>query len=137
MSTKEDPLVRFTDMAYGGDAVGRADDGLAVFAWPGIVGEQGRVRVTARRANLLRGVVTEVVEPSPLRVEPPCPYFGTCGGCQWQHVDYTGQVKFKHDILRSQLERIGGIEAPDLVLKDPIESPRQFGYRNTSHFALH
>ena len=68
MSTKEDPLVRFTDMAYGGDAVGRADDGLAVFAWPGIVGEQGRVRVTARRANLLRGVVTEVVEPSPLRV---------------------------------------------------------------------
>src|SRR5919201_2303177 len=134
----DSPVVRFTDMAYGGDAVGRLGDGpgVAVFAWPGIEGGLARVAVTERRKNLLRGAVTEVLEPSPLRVEPPCPYFGPCGGCQWQHVGYAGQVKFKHDILRSQLERIGGIEAPDLVLKDPIESPRQFGYRNTSHFAL-
>src|SRR5262245_26419420 len=125
-------------MAYGGDAVGREDErGLAVFAWPGIEGERARVRVTARRPNLLRGAVEEVLEPSPLRVEPPCPYFGSCGGCQWQHIAYEGQVRFKHNILRSQLARIAGIADPDGILETPIASPRPFGYRNTSHFAVH
>src|SRR5207248_9945274 len=83
----DNPVVRFTDMAYGGDAVGRLGDGpgVVVFAWPGIEGELARVAVNERRKNLLRGAVTEVLEPSPWRVEPPCPYFGPCGGCQWQH----------------------------------------------------
>src|ERR1043165_6415740 len=133
----ENPEVYFTDMAYGGDAVGRLEEsGVAVFAWPGIKGERARVHITNRRTNLVRGVVEDVLEPSPLRTEPPCPYFGLCGGCQWQHIDYGGQVHFKHDILRGQLTRIGGVADPDAVLQPPIASPRAFGYRNTSHFAI-
>lgn len=129
--------LNLTDMAYGGDAVGREpSSGMAVFAWPGIEGELVSARVTARRSNLLNALVTSVIEPSPLRIPPPCPYFGRCGGCQWQHVSYEGQVRFKNEILRSQLTRLGGIVSMDGLLKEPIPSPRDYGYRNTSHFAV-
>lgn len=129
--------VELADMAYGGDAVGRdPGSGMAVFAWPGIAGEEASVAVTARRANLLNGLVSDVTRPSPLRVSPPCPYFGACGGCQWQHISYEGQVRFKHEILRNQLTRFGGLSSLDAVLRDPLPSPRDYGYRNTSHFAV-
>lgn len=129
--------VTLTDMAYGGDAVGRdPDTGIAVFAWPGISGEEVNVDINWRRPNLVRGVVTAVERASELRVEPLCPYFGACGGCQWQHIEYAGQVAFKHDILRSQLMRTGGVTDPEGVLKPPMASPHDYGYRNTSHFAI-
>lgn len=130
--------VKLTDMAYGGDAVGRdPDSGLTVFAWPGISGEDVAVDVNFRRPNLVRGLITEVHEASPLRTEPPCPYFGACGGCQWQHIDYAGQTQFKHDILASQLARFGGVNDPQSLMKPPVASPTSFRYRNTSHFAIH
>ncbi len=129
--------VELTDMAYGGDAVGRdPDSGIAVFAWPGISGEQVTVDPELRRPNLVRGLVTAVEKPSPLRLDPPCPYFGACGGCQWQHIEYEGQLAFKHNILRSQLARRGGIADPDGFLLAPLPSPQSFGYRNTSQFAV-
>jgi 23S rRNA (uracil1939-C5)-methyltransferase len=124
-------------MAYGGDAVGRdPDTGMAVFAWPGIAGEDADVEVRHAGKNLLRGVVTAIHEPSTARVEAPCPYFGACGGCQWQHMAYDEQVRAKHGILRSQLVRLGGIADPDPMLLSPLASPNTFHYRNTSHFAL-
>ncbi len=130
--------VEFTDMAYGGDAVGRdPSSGLAVFAWPAIKGESATLEITTRRPNLLRGVVAQVHDASPLRTEPPCPYFGTCGGCQWQHISYDGQVQFKSDTLRSQLERSGGLSDVGDILQAPIPSTQPFGYRNSSHFAIH
>ncbi|HKP52434.1 MAG TPA: class I SAM-dependent RNA methyltransferase [Chloroflexia bacterium] len=130
--------IEFTDMAYGGDAVGRdPSSGLAVFAWPAIKGETATVEVTTRRPNLLRGIVSQVQDASPLRTEPPCPYFGTCGGCQWQHISYDGQVRFKNETLRSQLQRLGGLSDVAGILGEPIPSPQPFAYRNSSHFAIH
>lgn len=124
-------------MAYGGDAVGRdPESGVTVFAWPAIQGEVARVEAKSTRNNLVRGVVTEIMEPSSSRTTPPCPYFGICGGCQWQHISYESQLRFKHDILRSQLQRIGGVDEPDSVMRPPIASPRDFHYRNSSHFAI-
>ncbi|MDQ5824695.1 MAG: class I SAM-dependent RNA methyltransferase [Chloroflexota bacterium] len=129
--------VTLTDMAHGGDAVGRdPDSGMAVFAWPGITGEDVDVEVNWRRPNLVRGLVTEIHTASDLRVEPPCPYFGSCGGCQWQHINYAGQLQFKHGILRTQLSRLGGVSDPEAVMKAPVPSPKDFNYRNTSHFAI-
>jgi 23S rRNA (uracil1939-C5)-methyltransferase len=129
--------VTFTGMAYGGDAVGRdPDTDIAVFAWPAMAGEEAEVSVTSRRSNLLRGAVTEIITPSPLRTAAPCPYFGECGGCQWQHIEYEGQLRFKHEILRDQLARFGGVQGVEGLLREPLASPSQFSYRNTSHFAL-
>jgi 23S rRNA (uracil1939-C5)-methyltransferase len=137
---KDEPAlarVRFTGMAYGGDAVGRdPDSGIAVFGWPAIEGEIAALDIVTRGKNHLRGIVTGLDESSPFRRVPPCPYFGSCGGCQWQHVQYEQQVAFKHDILRSQLSRLGGIADPESVLRPPVASPSPYGYRNTSHFAL-
>lgn len=125
-------------MAYGGDAVGKDPaSGMTVFAWPAIAGESATVAVTIQRSNHVRGLVTEVHSASPLRIEPPCPYFGPCGGCQWQHITYEGQLNFKHDTLRSQLERFGAVKGLDAIMQPPIASPQPFGYRNSSHFAIH
>src|SRR5580765_1551657 len=94
--TNEETRVVFTDMAYGGDAVGRdPESGPAVFAWPAIKGEEATVSITARATNLLRGVVPDLHTLAPERTVSPCPYFGSCGGCQWQHIFYAGQVAFK------------------------------------------
>lgn len=129
--------LRFTDMAYGGDAVGRlGSDGVAVFAWPGIQGEEATVRITEERRNLLRGQVVTIHDASPYRVEPPCPYFGPCGGCQWQHISYEGQLRFKNAILQTQLSRLGGLTDPASVMAAPIPSSHEYNYRNTSHFAI-
>ncbi|MDQ6695721.1 MAG: 23S rRNA (uracil(1939)-C(5))-methyltransferase RlmD, partial [Chloroflexota bacterium] len=129
--------LRLTDMAYGGDAVGRdPESGMAIFAWPGITGEEVDVEVHSRREKLARGLVTTVVEPSDARVAPPCPYFGECGGCQWQHITYEAQVPYKNNILVDQLARHGGVAGVDLIMKPPVPSPSDYGYRNTSHFAV-
>ncbi len=129
--------VQLTDMAYGGDAVGRDPaSGLALFAWPAIEGEKATINIVERRKNLLRGLVIEIEEPSPLRAVPQCPYFGACGGCQWQHIEYAAQVRFKEKILRSQLQRTAGVENLDALVKPSIGSPLSYNYRNTSHFAI-
>ena len=137
---KDEPAlarVRFTGMAYGGDAVGRdPGSGIAVFGWPAIEGETATLDIVSRGKSHLRGIVTALDESSPSRLVPPCPYFGSCAGCQWQHIEYEQQVAFKHDILRSQLSRMGGISDPDAILRPPVASPSPYGYRNTSHFAL-
>lgn len=129
--------IKVSDMAYGGEAVGRdADSGIVAFAWPAIQGEEVDVAVVSKRNNLVRGLVRRVITPSPLRVLPRCPYFGVCGGCQWQHIAYQGQVEFKSAILSSQLARTGGIADPGSIIKPPVPSPADYHYRNTSHFTI-
>jgi 23S rRNA (uracil1939-C5)-methyltransferase len=118
-------------MAYGGAAVGRLEDGAAVFVHGGLEGELAEVEVVERRKNFARARLVEVVEPSAARVEPPCPHFiEGCGGCQWQHASYEAQLAFKQHILADQLRRGAGIVDPPLL--DPVPSPQPFGYRNTA-----
>lgn len=136
-SDKKTVRLTLTDMAYGGDAVGRdPESGMAVFARGGIVGEDVDVVITGGGKNLMRGTVTTVHSAAASRIDPPYPEFAAWGGIPWQHIEYGAQLQFKHNILRSQLTRLGGIAEPDSVLAAPIASPNQFHYRNTSHFAL-
>lgn len=129
--------LKLTDMAFGGDAVGRdPQSGMAVFARGGITGEDVEVTITGGGKNMMRGYVSAVHEPSPHRIAPPYPDFVAWGGIPWQHIAYDAQLDFKHSILRSQLSRLGGIADPDSILAAPLASPAQFNYRNTSHFAL-
>jgi 23S rRNA (uracil1939-C5)-methyltransferase len=125
------------DMAYGGDAVGRSD-GAVVFAWGGISGEQVTARVDRVKRDIAWATVTHVETPSPHRVAPPCPYFGPCGGCQWQHIDYGGQLDFKTAILRDQLRRFGGLDPAhlDQVLHPAVGMSEPWHYRNVAHFQI-
>jgi 23S rRNA (uracil1939-C5)-methyltransferase len=120
------------DMAFEGAALGRAD-GQVVFADYGIPTEEVIVKIESSRRQFLDGRVIEVLSPAPSRVDPPCPYFGRCGGCQWQHIEYGEQVRLKQHVMHDQLRRIGKIEAPPV--SPTIASPAPYGYRNNARFS--
>ncbi len=96
--------VNLESLVHGGEALGRAE-GLVCFVDGGVPGETVEIAVTARRRGYVRGSVTRLLEVSPDRADPPCPYFGPCGGCQWQHLGYARQLAAKRDILEEQLQR--------------------------------
>lgn len=125
--------VAFTEMSPGGEAVGRVD-GLVVFARYALPGEVADVTITHRRRSYARGVAGEIAQPSPDRVTPPCPHFGVCGGCEWQHADYNAQVSFKTRIVQEQFRRIGKL--PDAQVLPCIPCPLPYGYRNHTQVAV-
>src|ERR1044071_3811210 len=126
--------ILLTTLAYGGDAMGRLDDGRAVFVPFGLPGERVRVHLTEDKRNFARGEIAEILDPSPKRIEARCIHFGTCGGCHYQHLPYEEQLKAKTEILRDQLTRIGKIENPPVQEIVPSSSP--WNYRNHVQFHL-
>ncbi|HET9908284.1 MAG TPA: class I SAM-dependent RNA methyltransferase [Anaerolineales bacterium] len=123
-----------TTFTYGGDVMGRLDDGRAVFVPFGLPGERVRVRLTEEKKNFARGEIVEILEPSKERIIPRCKHFGECGGCHYQHLPYEKQLQIKTDILRDQLQRIGKIENPPV--NPIIASPNPWNYRNHVQFHL-
>lgn len=83
----------------------------------------GKVKASYAKAELVR-----VLEASPDRVRPPCPVFGRCGGCQYQHINYARQLEIKRDQVIDVLRRLGGVTAPPV--EETIGSPQEYGYRN-------
>ncbi len=121
------------DMAYGGAAVGR-HEGKAVFVPGGIPGEEVEVEIVEDRRRYALGRLVEVIVPSPDRVAPPCESHGECGGCQWQHIAYEAQLRFKREIVRAQFERIGKVGEPPVRPVIGMENP--WAYRNHMQFAV-
>lgn len=98
-----------TSPADAGQCVGRLD-GRVVFARGALPGETVDVEITKRTSKFWRANVLAVLEASPERVEPPCPWFGTCGGCAWLHTDPAHQLVLKAYVVRQTLRRLGGID---------------------------
>jgi 23S rRNA (uracil1939-C5)-methyltransferase len=115
------------DIAFGGEAVVRAE-GLAIFIPYAAMGESIRFQIVEKKKKFARGVLQEVLSPSPARRQAPCVYFGRCGGCQYQHVVYAEQLRLKTKQLQDTLQRLGGIENPDI--HPIIASPLELDYRN-------
>ncbi len=92
------------ELAHGGAAVARID-GRVVFVEGALPGETVEAEVTHRRRDFWRAETRAVLESAPGRVAPPCPYYGPCGGCQLQHLDYSRQLIEKRQVLHHQLER--------------------------------
>lgn len=118
---------------YGGEGLGRLE-GQVVLAPFAIPGERVRIRIINRRPDLCRAQVEEVIEASADRVEPRCPYFGSCGGCHYQHASYELQVRQKALILADVFRRIAKMEIPEPVA---VVSGEPWRYRNRVqlHFA--
>ncbi len=121
------------DLAFGGEGVGRVH-GYVMFVRGGLPGDQLRVKVTETRGRYGRGVIESVTTPSPHRVPAPCPYFGRCGGCRLQHLDYAAQLTFKEKQVRDCLERLGA--AADFELRPILPAPDAYGYRNKMEFTV-
>ncbi len=127
MRPGQEVTLEINDLAFGGKGVGRVD-GIACFV-PGVIdGEKVRVRVHKVKSRLMEAGLLEVIEPSPHRVEAPCPVFLKCGGCAYQHIDYPHQLKIKENQLREALRRLGGLIDPPV--QPMIASPEQYAYRN-------
>lgn len=114
-------------MVHGGEALGFYQ-GRAVFVEGALPGERVRVHPIAQKSRWVRARLLEVITPSPDRIDPPCPYFGECGGCQWQHATYTAQLRYKEEIVREQLTRLGKIADPPVRPVLGMEEP--WAYRN-------
>ena len=124
------------EMGPLGDTMAPFEDGR-VNVFGGIPGETVIARIVRyrrRRKRHVSAIVTEVLEPSPHRVAPPCPYFGPCSGCQWQHIDYSHQLDLKRDAVRSEMEAYAALRG--VAVSATVPAPERFGYRNHGRFTV-
>jgi 23S rRNA (uracil1939-C5)-methyltransferase len=120
-------------LAYGGHGLGH-HAGKVVFVPFTAPGDQVRCRVQREKKRYAEAVVDEILSPAPDRRTPPCPVFGECGGCQWQHLPYAVQLIWKSRIFRSILERQAGID-PSLV-RPVAGAPEEWGYRSRAQIKI-
>lgn len=117
----------------GGVGLAHAE-GLTVFVSLAAPGDIVRARIDRVQGKSSFASILEVLKPSPVRVEPPCPYFGRCGGCDFQQLTYEAQLGTKVEIVRDCLRRIAKIETP---LEIPISaSPSQWHYRARANWQV-
>jgi 23S rRNA (uracil1939-C5)-methyltransferase len=124
--------LELTGFAPGGKAVAHMPDGRVVFVEYGIPGESVVVEFKEELPTYLEARVIEVVDASPHRIEPRCQYFGRCGGCQLQHIDYAEQLSLKTGVVREQFERIGRFDVPPVRPMIGMDEP--WAYRNHMRF---
>lgn len=114
-------------IAYGGAGLAR-HEGRVIFVPFTIPGEKVRARIAEVHRGWSRARVAEILQPSPDRIEPPCPWFGRCGGCAYQHIAYPRQLEIKTVQVAETLRRIGKFADPPV--EPALPSPLVYGYRN-------
>jgi 23S rRNA (uracil1939-C5)-methyltransferase len=123
---KNDFTLEIESLAYGPYGIGRIDH--QVIMVPATVpGDKICARVTDSKGNYAVGEKLRLLEPSPLRQTPPCPYVHDCGGCPWQQVQYAAQLKAKEQSVADALRRIGKLDG--FELRPIIASPHEYHYR--------
>lgn len=113
-------------LVYGGDGLARLD-GRVVFAPFVLPGERISVQAEREKPGLIHASTVKILEPSPSRVAAPCPVFGRCGGCHYQHAPYADQLAAKRAILEEELRRLGKIAPPEEIA---VIAGEPWGYRN-------
>lgn len=126
--------VEFIGMAYGGDAIAKLPDGRAVFVPFVSPGENAEITLVEERKGYARGELKKLLKSSANRIIPRCSHFGICGGCQYQHIEYTSQLEIKRKVLSDMLIRIAGVAEPAIL--PVVPSPASWFYRNTVQFHL-
>jgi len=133
MSVKKGQQVELfiSEMAFGGKGLARLN-GYAVFVDQTVPADRIIARIVKKKKNFAEARVVDLLEPSPHRITPPCPYSGFCGGCKWQFVTYDKQLDYKRQHVADSLAHIGGIQG--VTVHPTIPSHRQYGYRNKMEF---
>jgi 23S rRNA (uracil1939-C5)-methyltransferase len=117
------------DLSRSGAGVGEAPDGRIVFVALTAPGDLVRVKISKEEKRYLEGEVLELIRPSNERIQPRCPAFGRCGGCEWQHLPYELQWKKKVEGIRHGLHRVG-VTIPEEVPQDLFPAQKIWNYRN-------
>ena len=123
-------IIKAQSPVYGGYIIAR-DSGV-IFIKGAIPDEVVEVSISEKKRDYSIGAVTNIIEPSPYRINPPCPVFGTCGGCHFQFISYERQVSMKEEILLDSVSRIGKLEAP----LSPALTDRNYNYRYRGQFKI-
>jgi 23S rRNA (uracil1939-C5)-methyltransferase len=120
-------------VAFGGQGIARLE-GLVIFVKGAIPGDRVRALILRKKKAYAEAKIQELLVPSADRIEAPCPYFGICGGCQWQQVQYERQLEYKRAHVEEALSHIGSLSGIEVL--DPIPSEKRFGYRNKMEFSF-
>lgn len=134
----EEELVELVlgDIAPSGDTTAELEGG-AIEVFGGIPGERVVARIHRyhkRKRQVVAAAVVKVITASPHRVAPPCPYYGPCSGCQWQHIDYDHQLALKADSVRAALASHPELDGTRVA--ETIPGPDRLGYRNHARFTV-
>ena len=132
MTRKKKPLpllkdIEITGYAAEGKALARVDD-IVVFVPYAVPGDVCDLQVRRKKHSFMEAEIVSISKPSPLRTEPFCQHFGTCGGCKWQQLPYEEQLKMKQQQVHDQLTRIGKVELPEF--RPILGSVKTREYRN-------
>ena len=125
MYMNEKKIVQILKQDHFGDGIAQGEDGL-IFVERGLPQEQVEIHLTEKKKHFERGVIDEIKSCSSERVEPACPYFGRCGGCQLQHQSEEGQKHFKMQKVKELLMRYASYQGPI----EPLKTGSHFHYRN-------
>ncbi len=138
--------IEITSLAYGGRGIGRLEDGKVVFVPFTAPGDVAEVELTKEKGGFSEARLLSLKKKSPMRREPLCPVFTKCGGCQWQHIKYEEQVKWKGEIFKETLRRIGGVNlnsnpegaspSAGVLMDAPLSAAEEFEYRSRAGFHI-
>ena len=127
--------VKIEDIGNDGEGIGKVE-GYTLFVKDAIIGDVISCKVIKTKKNYGYARLEKILTPSPVRREPVCPVHRQCGGCQIQAMDYAKQLEFKHNKVRNNLIRIGGLNAEyvDSIMEEPVGMEIPFYYRNKAQF---
>lgn len=126
--------LRTHSFAFEGKAVARREDGYVVFVEGALANERVKAKIFKAKGKFAESRMVEILEPSPDRRSPICPYFGVCGGCSLQHMKYEEQLRSKSQQVSELLERIGGIQG--VTVLPAIGCDSEYHYRNKMEFSF-
>ncbi len=129
----ENYILEITDIGVHGEGIGKVD-GFAVFVEGACIGDKIKIKMLKVKKNYGYGKIESIIKPSEFRTEPICPSFGKCGGCSLQHMDYKKQLEFKTKKVKDTIERIGGIENPNVLDIKGMDNP--LFYRNKAQYPV-
>ncbi|MBA4394949.1 MAG: 23S rRNA (uracil(1939)-C(5))-methyltransferase RlmD, partial [Desulfobacca sp.] len=118
------PIVRISDLSWGGEGIGRIE-GKVVFVPYSLPGEVVEVEIVGSKKTYSQGKLIRLQEGSPDRIEPPCPFYQQCGGCQLQHLSPHKQVQEKERLFRQALDH--ALKKKEILVKSTLISPKAFG----------
>ena len=123
------------DIGTDGEGIGKID-GFTLFIKDAVLGDRVEVKIMKAKKNYAYAKLEKVLSPSPFRIEPKCQFHKQCGGCQIQAMEYGKQLEFKHNKVRNNLIRIGGLDAEyvDSIMEEPVGMETPFYYRNKAQF---
>ncbi|EGL83877.1 RNA methyltransferase, TrmA family [Caldalkalibacillus thermarum TA2.A1] len=127
--------LKIHDLNHEAMGVGRYE-GYTLFVKDALPGEVVKAKVLKTKKNFGYAKVLEILEQSPARMKPPCPIFARCGGCQLQHLAYEEQLKYKEQLVKNDLERIGGLDLNKVNVYPVIGMEKPWRYRNKTQVPI-